>query len=155
MTQPGHLIAWTRAEKLLTLPSRALERGSAMRRRKFITLVGGLVAYPMVGQAEQKERVRRIGILMPFPRGDASVQARVQAFRQELLRLGWSEGGNVQFDERWSTDNMDVVRADAASLVELKPDVILTLGDRVIPVFMNLTNSIPIVVGATSTRNQS
>jgi putative ABC transport system substrate-binding protein len=121
-----------------------------MRRRKFITLVGGLVAYPMVGQAEQKERVRRIGILMPFPRGDASVQARVQAFRQELLRLGWSEGGNVQFDERWSTDNMDVVRADAASLVELKPDVILTLGDRVIPVFMNLTNSIPIVVGATS-----
>ena len=50
---------------------------------------------------------------------------------------------------------MDVVRADAASLVELKPDVILTLGDRVIPVFMNLTNSIPIVVGATSTRNQS
>jgi ABC-type uncharacterized transport system substrate-binding protein len=87
---------------------------------------------------------------MPFLQSDAAVQAFVRVFRQELLRLGWSEGGNVQFDERWSTDNMDVVRADAASLVELKPDVILILGDRVIPVFMKLTSSIPIVVGAVS-----
>ena len=123
-----------------------------MRRREFVLGigVGGLVACPIVAQAQQKERVRRIGILMPFPKSDAAFQAHVRVFRQELRRLGWSEGGNVQFDERWSTDNMDVVRADAASLVELKPDVILTLGDRVIPVFMNLTNSIPIVVGATN-----
>jgi putative ABC transport system substrate-binding protein len=87
---------------------------------------------------------------MPFRQSDAAVQAFVQVFRQGLVSLGWSEGGNVQFDERWSTDNMDVVRADAASLVELKPDVILILGDRVIPVFMKLTSSIPIVVGAVS-----
>ena len=94
--------------------------------------------------------MRLIGILMPFPQSDAAAQARVRVFRQELLRLGWSEGGNVKFDERWSTDNMDAVRADASSLVELKPDVILISGDRVIPVFMKSTSSIPIVVGATS-----
>jgi putative tryptophan/tyrosine transport system substrate-binding protein len=122
-----------------------------MERRAFIILFGGAaVAWPTVARAQQKERVRRIGILMPFPQNDAAGQARVGAFRKELLRLGWSEGNNVQFDERWSTDAMDVVRADAASLVELKPDVILTSADRVIPVLMNLTSSIPIVVGATS-----
>jgi putative ABC transport system substrate-binding protein len=122
-----------------------------MKRRKFITLLGGTaVAWPLAARAQQKERVRRIGILMPFPKSDAGYQARVRAFRQELARLGWSDDGNVQFDERWSTDNMDVVRADAASLVELNPDVILILGDRVIPVVMKLTRSIPIVVAGTS-----
>jgi putative tryptophan/tyrosine transport system substrate-binding protein len=122
-----------------------------MLRREFLGVMSGAaVTWPMAAQAQQKERVRRIGILMPFPKNDAAAQARVRAFRQELLRLGWSEGGNLQFDERWSTDNLGVVRADAASLVELKPDVILISGDRVIPVFMKLTSSIPIVVGATS-----
>ncbi len=122
-----------------------------MQRRDLITLLGGAAAaWPLAAWAQQKERVRRIGILMPFPKSDAAFQARVQVFRQELTRLGWSEGGNVQFDERWSTDNMDVVRADAASLVELSPDVILIFGDRVIPVVMKLTRSIPIVVAGTS-----
>ena len=79
-----------------------------------------------------------------------AAQARIRVFRQELLRLGWPEGGNVLFDERWSTDNMDVVRADAASLVELKPDVILIFADRVLRVFMKLTSSIPIVVASVS-----
>jgi putative tryptophan/tyrosine transport system substrate-binding protein len=122
-----------------------------MRRRDFITLIGGTAATwsPPVW-AQQKERVRRIGILMPLSKDDALIQTRFRVFRQELRRLGWSEGGNVQFDESWSTDNMDVVRADAARLVELNPDVILTTGDRVIPVFMKLTGSIPIVVATTS-----
>ncbi len=126
-----------------------------MKRRELITLLGGTVAascvsWPLAAQAQQKERVRRIGILMPFPDSDAAYRARVRVFRQELARLGWSEGSNVQFDERWSTDNMDVVRADAARLVELNPDVILIVGDRVIPVVMKLTRSIPIVVAGTS-----
>jgi putative tryptophan/tyrosine transport system substrate-binding protein len=122
-----------------------------MKRREFIALLGSAAAaWPAVTQAQQKERVRRIGILMPFPKSDAAAQARVRVFRQELARLGWSESGNIQFDERWSTDNMDVVRADAASLVELTPDVILISGDRVIPVVMKLTRSIPIVVAGTS-----
>jgi putative ABC transport system substrate-binding protein len=122
-----------------------------LRRREFITLLGGAAAtWPIAVRAQQKERVRRIGILMPFPKSDAAYQARARVFRQELARLGWSEGANVQFDERWSTDNMDVVRADAASIVELNPDVILISGDRVIPVVMKLTRSIPIVVAGTS-----
>jgi putative tryptophan/tyrosine transport system substrate-binding protein len=121
-----------------------------MRRRDFITLIGGTAAatWPLAVWAQQKGSVRRIGILMPFPKSDAFFQARARDFHQELLRLGWSEGRNVQFDERWSTDNMDAVRADAASLVALKPDVILIAGDRVLRVFMTLTSSIPIVAGA-------
>jgi putative ABC transport system substrate-binding protein len=122
-----------------------------MQRREFFILLGGAsTAWPVVARAQQKERVRRIGILMPFPKGHARVQAYIREFRQALLRLGWSEGRNVQLDERWSTDNMDAVRVDAASLVEMKPDVILIAGDRVLRVFMKLTSSIPIVVGAIS-----
>ena len=121
-----------------------------MRRREFITFLGGGAAWPLTARAQQPRQARRIGILMPFPKSEGAYQARVRVFRQELARLGWSEGGNVQFDERWSTDNMDVVRADAASLVELNPDVILISGDRVIPVFTKLTSSIPIVVAGTS-----
>jgi putative ABC transport system substrate-binding protein len=121
-----------------------------MRRREFITLIGGVAAWPLASRAQQTDRMRRIGVLLPYPKGDAELQARVQAFRQELARLGWSEGNNVQFDERWSTDNVDLVRADASNLVSLNPDVIVTLGDRVIPVLTKLTRSIPIVVAATS-----
>ena len=121
-----------------------------MTRRKFITLISGVAAWPLPSRAQQANRRRRIGILMPFPKVDAEFQTWVQAFRQELARLGWSEGSNVQFDERWSTDNMDFVRADAANLVALTPDVIVTVGDRVIPILTKLTRSIPIVVIATS-----
>ena len=125
--------------------------GEAMRRRDFITLLGGAaVAWPLAARAQQPGRVRRIGILMPYPKSDAESQSYVRAFRQELARLGWSEGGNVQFDERWSTGNMDLVRADAANLVALNPDVIVIVGDRVIPVLTKLTRSIPIVVALTS-----
>src|SRR6476661_4230945 len=100
-----------------------------MQRREFIKLIGGAVAaWPLAARGQQPGQVRRIGILMPYPKSDAESQSYVRAFRQELARLGWSEGGNVQFDERWSTGNMDLVSADAATLVELKPDVILTLG---------------------------
>jgi putative ABC transport system substrate-binding protein len=119
-------------------------------RRKFIKLIGGVAAWPLASRAQQTDRMRRIGVLLPFPKGDAEMQARVQAFQQELAKLGWSEGSNVQFDERWSTDNVDLVRADAANLVALNPDVIVTLGDRVIPILTKLTRSIPIVVAATS-----
>ena len=125
--------------------------GEAMRRRDLIIqgIAGSLAIWPLAARAKA-DRIRRIGILMPFPKGDAEGQARVQAFQQELARLGWSESSNVQFDERWSTDHMDLLRADAANLVELNPDVIVTSGDRVIPILTKLTRSIPIVVAATS-----
>ena len=125
---------------------------SHIGRRKFLATLGGAAAtWPLAARAQQAgERIRRIGILMPFPKSNAEVQARIRTFRQELARLGWSEGRNVQFDERWPTDNMDLVRADAANLVALNPDVIVTTGDRVIPILTRLTRSIPIVVAATS-----
>ncbi|MGH1587834.1 ABC transporter substrate-binding protein [Methylobacterium phyllosphaerae] len=87
---------------------------------------------------------------MPFSKNDAALEARIRIFRDELSKLGWLDGSNVQFDERWSTDDMNVVRSDAASLVGLAPDIILTAGDRVIPIVMRLTSSIPVVVAATS-----
>jgi len=123
-----------------------------MRRRDFIKVIASsAAAWPLVARAQQQTRqMRRVGILMPFPKGDADGQARVQAFRQELAKRGWSEEGNIQIDERWSTSNIDLVRADAANLVALNPDVIVTVGDRTIPILTNLTRSIPIVVAVMS-----
>jgi putative tryptophan/tyrosine transport system substrate-binding protein len=101
------------------------------------------MALPLSAHTQQADRVWRIGIVMPYPKGDAENEARVAAFRQELAKLGWAEGRNVHFDERWTTDSMDVVRAEAASLMASSPDV---TGGRVIPVLMQLSHSIPIVL---------
>jgi putative ABC transport system substrate-binding protein len=82
-----------------------------MRRREFITLLAGAAAaWPLVARAQQGERMRRVGILMPYRKGDAEIDVRVRAFRQELGKLGWTDGANVQFDERWPADDMDRVR---------------------------------------------
>ena len=116
-----------------------------MRRRKFSSLLGGAAAWPVVARGQQVERVRRIVILMPYPPGFAEMQARVRAFREELRKRGWASGVNAQFDERWTGDNMDLIRAAASNLVELNPDAILASGARVIPILMGLTSSIPIV----------
>ena len=79
------------------------------------------------------------------PPGCPEFQARVRAFREELRKRGWASGVNVQFDERWTGDNMDLIRSAATNLVELNPDVIMAVGGRVIPILMGLTRSIPIV----------
>jgi len=94
--------------------------------------------------------VRRVGILMPYPKGDSENEARIRAFKQELARLGWTEGGKIQFDEHWTADNMDRVRAEAAALVASNPDIIVATGGRVVPVFMRLTRSIPMVLPTSS-----
>jgi putative ABC transport system substrate-binding protein len=117
-----------------------------MRRREFITLLGGAAAWPVVARAQQGEQMRRIGILIPYPPGDAEIQARVRAFREELRKRGWASGVNVQIDERWTIDNMDLIRSAAANLVELKPDAILATGGRVIPLLLEMTRVIPIVI---------
>ena len=118
-----------------------------MRRREFITLLcGATAAWPLAARAQQPERMRRIGVLMPYPPGDADVQERVRAFREEMRKRGWASGVNTQFDERWTGDNMDLIRSAASNLVELNPDAILATGGRVIPILMELTRSIPIVV---------
>jgi putative ABC transport system substrate-binding protein len=117
-----------------------------VKRREFIMLLGGaMAAWPLAARAQQGERMRRIGILMPYPPTNAEMQARVRAFREELRKRGWAASVNAQFDERWTSDNMDLIRSAAANLVELNPDVIFASGARVVPILMELTRSIPIV----------
>jgi putative tryptophan/tyrosine transport system substrate-binding protein len=116
-----------------------------MRRREFIAGLGGAAAWPVVARAQQPHRVRLVGILAPYPESDTLAKARVRAFRQGLAKHGWSEGSDVKFDERWTSDDMDRVRAAAANLVELQPDVIACSGDRVGSVLRRLTRSVPIV----------
>ena len=122
-----------------------------MRRREFLTLLSlATAAWPLAARGQQRDRMRRIAIVMPFAKGDSEGEARIQAFKQELAKLGWTAGSNIQFDERWPSDNMDLVRSHAASVVTSNPDVIVTFGGRVIPVFMRLTRSIPMVLPASN-----
>src|ERR1043166_9510959 len=94
-----------------------------MQRRHFITLLGGtLMAWPLTAHAQQAERVRRIGVLMPFAKDNPEGQARIAAFLQEMQKLGWIEGRNLQIEYRWDTG--DLPKA-ATELVTLSPDVIL------------------------------
>ena len=104
---------------------------SHIERRKFLATLGGAAAaWPLAARAQQAERMRRIAILMPLPPTNAEAQARVRAFREELRKRGWAAGVNAQFDERWTGDNMDLIRSAAANLVELNADVILAQGAR-------------------------
>jgi putative ABC transport system substrate-binding protein len=120
--------------------------GAVMRRRDFVVGIAGLAAWSIAALAQHADHIRRVGILMPYVKGDAENEARVQAFRQKLANLGWVQGGNVEFDERWTTDNMDAVRSQAANLMASNPDVVITTGGRVVPVLMHLSSSIPIVL---------
>ena len=117
-----------------------------MRRREFLRALSGLaVLRPLAVRAQQSERLRRIGILMPFAPEQAEPQERVRAFKEELRKRGWAAGINVQFEERWTADNMDLIRSAAADLVALTPEAILAVGGRVIPILMKLTRTIPII----------
>ena len=107
-----------------------------MTRRAFLGILGSaMAAWPLVVRA-QGERVRRIAIVLPFPPTNAELQARLRAFRDELRKRGWAASVNVQFDERWTGDNMDLIRSAAANVVSLNPDVILAVGGRVVPILM-------------------
>src|SRR5262245_11563365 len=122
-----------------------------MRRRDIIIMLGGAAAWPHIARGQSSSgRMRRAGILMPYAKGDAEQEVRVRALGDELQKLGWAEGANLTFDERWATDNMDTVRANAASLVNSHPDAIVAIGGRVIPVLLGLTQTVPIVVPGAS-----
>src|SRR5262245_54030016 len=95
-------------------------------RREFITLVGrAAAAWPVAARAQQRERMRRVGVLMPFTADDAEGQARLLAFAQGLQQLGWAVGGNLRIDTRWSAGDAEPNRTYAAELLALTPDVIL------------------------------
>ena len=100
-----------------------------MRRREFISLLGGVAAaWPLAARAQQGERMRRIGVLLPAAADDPEWQARVGAFLQALALLGWTIGRNVRIDTRWATTNDGEIRRHAAELAALAPDVILAGG---------------------------
>src|SRR6516164_1827750 len=98
-----------------------------MRRREFITLLGGATAaaWPLAPHAQQPERMRRIGVLSPLAAGDPEERARDAAFAQGLQQLGWIVGQNVRIEYRWGRGDADAMRKYAAELVALAPDVIL------------------------------
>jgi ABC-type uncharacterized transport system substrate-binding protein len=117
-----------------------------MRRRKFIALLGGLAAaWPLTARAQQGERTRRIGVLMGVA-DDREGQARVTALKQGLQELGWTDGRNIQIETRFGGADAGRIRAHAAELVALAPDVIVSNTTPVIRALRQATSSIPIVM---------
>jgi putative ABC transport system substrate-binding protein len=117
-----------------------------MQRREFITLLGGAAAaWPLAARAQQPERMRRIGVLMPSAADDPEFQARITAFLQGLAQLGWLDGRNVRIETRWGVADADRIRKYAAELVELAPDVILANSSAAIAPLLQATRTVPIV----------
>jgi len=116
-----------------------------MRRREFLTLLGGAAALPLAARAQQRERLRLIGVLQPAVADDPIWQARLAAFHQGLALLGWTIGRNVRVEVRWATTNAAEIRKHAAELVALAPDIILSAGDTTLPLLLEATRSVPIV----------
>jgi putative ABC transport system substrate-binding protein len=117
-----------------------------MRRREFITLLGGAAAtWTRGAHAQQADRVRRIGVLMSTAVEDPEGQARMTAFHKELQQLGWVDGGNVRIDSRWSGSNAERMRKGAEELIALTPDVILASGGTVVGPLLRATRAVPVV----------
>jgi putative ABC transport system substrate-binding protein len=118
-----------------------------VRRRDFITALGGAAAIPFVANAQQPERMRRIGVRIGVSETDPDHQSRMAAFRQELQKLGWTDGRNVRIDVRGaSATNADRLRTDVAELLALAPDVILSAGGSLtVEALQRATSTIPIV----------
>src|SRR5665811_629353 len=116
-----------------------------MRRREFITLLGGAAAWPLAARAQQPGGMRRIGVLMNLAADDPEATARLGAFLQGLQELGWKIGGNVKIDTRWSAGDVDRYRSYAAELVALAPDVILAANGPIVGALQKASLTVPIV----------
>src|SRR5215472_2734984 len=120
------------------------------RRRAFISLLGGAAAaWPVAARAQQREQMRRIGVLMNLGSDDAEGQARNAAFLQGLQELGWTVGRNVRIEYRWGVGDAELFRRYASELVALAPDVILAVGGAVVPPLLQATRTVPIVFTGT------
>jgi putative ABC transport system substrate-binding protein len=115
-----------------------------MRRREFITLIGGAgMAWPLAARAQQADRVRRVGVLIGT--GEAEARARYEPFREGLAQLGWTEPRNIRFDYRWTDNKPDRATAYARELIGLAPDVIYAGPGPVVEALQRLTRTVPIV----------
>ncbi len=118
-----------------------------MKRRQFIALIGGAVAWPLAARAQA---MRRIGVLMAFAESDPQGQARVAAFRNALQKLGWAEGRNIVFDIHWATADVESMKRMAKDLVALQPDLILSNSTPTTASLLQHTRTIPIVFAVVS-----
>jgi ABC-type uncharacterized transport system substrate-binding protein len=116
-----------------------------VRRREFISLLGGSAAWPLAARAQQAERVRRIGVLFAATEDDPQYQSRLKAFGQRLAQLGWTEGHNLRIETRWSGGRAENTRQRAEELVALAPDVILCSGNAAVTPLLQVTRTVPVV----------
>jgi putative ABC transport system substrate-binding protein len=117
----------------------------SLRRREFLGAVGGAAAWPLAARAQQRDRVRRIGVLMPGEENDPVYKPRLSAFIQALAGLGWSDGRNVRMVLRWYGDDINRIPVVAQELVGVQPDIILTNGTPETAALQLETRTIPIV----------
>jgi putative ABC transport system substrate-binding protein len=117
-----------------------------MKRREFITLLGGAAAtWPLAARAQQPERMRRVGVLAPFTKDDQESQVLLAAFKQRLVDLGWTDGRNLAIDYRFAGGSAEQVRAVAGELVAVAPDVIFAASNVSVAPLQKATSTIPIV----------
>src|SRR6201993_5115274 len=116
-----------------------------MRRREFITLVGGAAAWPIAANAQQPERVRRIGVLMSMVESDPRGLELITAFAQGLAELGWTVGRNARIEYRWGAGDLDRFRRYAVELVALSPDVVLATAGSIVGALQQASRTGPIV----------
>ena len=121
-----------------------------MRRREFITLLGGAAAWPIAARAQQRGLLRRIGVLMSWDESDPEIKTFFSSFMQGLAKSGWTDGGNVQMEVRWAGGNVDRLRMFAKELVDLQPDVILATSTPATAALQQATRAIPIVFAGIS-----
>jgi len=116
-----------------------------MRRRQFITLLGGAAAWPLAARAQQDRRVRWIGVLMIFPDTDKIGSGNATAFEEGLAALGWNVGRNIAIDYRWAVTDVEKGRSAVAQVLRLSPDLILANGGPALTAAQQATRTIPIV----------
>jgi putative ABC transport system substrate-binding protein len=116
-----------------------------MRRREFIAGLGGVAVWPVAARAQQGERVRRLGALMPYAENDPDSQVRITAFQQGLEKLGWTVGRNLAIDYRWGIVNFERARAAVIELLALMPDVILANATPSVQGLLSVTRAVPAV----------